>query len=320
MARYGFGSEQSKVTQQDELPLIKNKKNAVPQGDTSEHAEAASEPAAMPDDRDLDARRDGHGHGHGHGHGAPAAQAQELPSHRHTPIVLLKPATCSESDTTATGGVDIGGGQKTPVLLGLPKLHMDANMSVLLQEVKDRVQRELTVLTAATTTATGGEAIKAPTWAIPPLQQVTKETKEDRENKRRLFRRSQSFRAFRSDRKRNAATTTTHASPEAYILTKSETVSPAHEESMTTSDASLSVLRPGVGGVPDDGQSFRSECLTLTKHKDDDAVPSPRLLFRSFSAPESGFSFSSLGSRLAQQAESLWPEQPAAVFGGGHRG
>ena len=141
--------------------------------------------------------------------------------------------------------------------------------------------------------------------------------KEDRENKRRLFR-SESFRAFRSDRKRNAATA--HASPEAYILTKSQTVSPAHEESMTTSDASLSVLRPGVGGVPDDGQSFRSECLTLTKHKDDDAVPSPRLLFRSFSAPESGFSFSSLGSRLAQQAESLWPEQPAAVFGGGHRG
>jgi hypothetical protein len=212
--------------------------------------------------------------------------------------VLLKPATCSESDTT--GGVAIGGGQKT-LFLGLPKLHRDASMSAILQEVKNRVQREL-ALTAAT--ATGGEVIKAPAsaWGIPPLQQVTKETKEDRENKRRLFRRSESFRAFRSDRKRNAATT--HASPEAYILMKSQTVSPAHEESMTTSDASLSVLRrPGVGGVPDDGQSFRSECLTLTKRKDDDAVPSPpRLLFRSFSAPESGFSFSSLGSRLFADA------------------
>ncbi|CAD6335287.1 unnamed protein product [Miscanthus lutarioriparius] len=295
MARYGLGLglAHSSVTQQEDLSLIKNKKmnGGVAQGEgdpSSEHAAAAAETPAMPDDRDLDARRDGHGHGHCHGE--PAAQAQELPSHRHTPIVLLKPATCSESDTT--GGVAIGGGQKTSVLLGLPKLHRDANMSMLLQEVKDRVQRELTVLTAATTTATGGEAIKAPTWAIPPLQQVTK---EDRENKRRLFR-SESFRAFRSDRKRNAATA--HASPEAYILTKSQTVSPAHEESVTTSDASLSVLRPGVGGVTD-GQSFRSEYLTLTKHKDEDAVPSPpRLLFRSFSAPESGFSSSSLGSRL----------------------
>ena len=164
MARYGFGSEQSKVTQQDELPLIKNKKNAVPQGDTSEHAEAASEPAATPDDRDLDARRDGHGHGHCHGE--PAAQAQELPSHRHTPIVLLKPATCSESDTT--GGVAIGGGQKTSVLLGLPKLHRDANMSMLLQEVKDRVQRELTVLTAGHSPFALSEAIAS---ATPPQPQ-----------------------------------------------------------------------------------------------------------------------------------------------------
>jgi len=299
MARYGFGfglGGHTKVTQQDELPLIMSKKDGVAQGDTSEHAAAASEPAPMPHDRDLDARRDGHADDHGHGRGAPAAQARELPSHGHTPIVLLKPATCSESDTT--GGVAIGGGQKT-LFLGLPKLHRDASMSAILQEVKNRVQREL-ALTAAT--ATGGEVIKAPAsaWGIPPLQQVTKETKEDRENKRRLFRRSESFRAFRSDRKRNAATNTTHASPEAYILTKSQTVSPAHEESTTTSDASLSVLRPpGVGGVTDDGQSFRSECLTLMKRKDDDAVPSPpRLLFRSFSAPESGFSFSSLGSRL----------------------
>ncbi|KAG0516340.1 hypothetical protein BDA96_10G353600 [Sorghum bicolor] len=291
MARFGFGlGGHTKVTQQDELL-----------------------PPAMPDPdgRDLEAHRDWDEHG------APAAQAQQLPSHRHTPILLLKAS--SESDTTtATGGVAIGDGQKT-LLLGLPRLHRDASISVLLQEVKDRVQRELALHIA---TATGGDRIKAPTWAIlPPLQQQVTKHKQDRGNKR-LFR-SESFRAFRSDRKRTpaaAAAATRHASHgdgdgdgAAAHIPSSETADNAddeEEEEESLTDASLSVLRPGVT----DGQSFRSECLTLTttKHRDD-AAPSPRLLFRSFSAPESGFAFS-IGSLFSSKHhEASEPAAAAAV-------
>lgn len=296
MARYGLafglGGRHNKVPPPDELSLTKNKKkNAVAQGqggptELVEHA--AAEPAATPQDTvsvaapaaaaaeeesgDSEPRKDA-----GHGHGASSAH-QELPS--HTPIVLLKPTTTSSESDTA-GVVS----QKT-VLFGLPKHYRDTGMNMLLEEVKDRVQRELTVLTAATSDDLIKTTPASSAWAIPPLlqQQVTKE--DGRGNKRQLFR-SESFRAFRRDRKRNA-------SPEAYtIIPKSEAAvslsledKADDEESVT--DASLSVLRPGVGGGGvTDGQSFRSECLTLTKHRDDGSPSPPRLLFRSFSAPES---------------------------------
>ncbi|CAM0149785.1 unnamed protein product [Urochloa decumbens] len=186
-------------------------------------------------------------------------------------------------------------------------------MSRFLKEVKEMLQKELKAANATTsdldTTAWG---------AAEPKQiarDIAKQTKESftKDLSKRLSR-SESFRAFRGDRKRKEATTTKlQASPEhVRILTRSilahrlesvasrtETVSSPRkddEESMSScsitsrervrslADVSPSPSGIGIGfGV----QSFRSECLM--RHKDD-SVSSARALFRSFSAPESGFS------------------------------
>ncbi|CAM0146858.1 unnamed protein product [Urochloa decumbens] len=190
-------------------------------------------------------------------------------------------------------------------------------MSRFLKEVKEMLQKELKAANATTsdldTTAWG---------AAEPKQiarDIAKQTKESftKDLSKRLSR-SESFRAFRGDRKRKEATTTKlQASPEhVRILTRSilahrlesvasrtETVSSPRkddEESMSScsitsrervrslADVSPSPSGIGIGfGV----QSFRSECLM--RHKDD-SVSSARALFRSFSAPESGFSLGRL--------------------------
>ncbi|CAL5040607.1 unnamed protein product [Urochloa decumbens] len=188
------------------------------------------------------------------------------------PIVLLKP--CSDV-------VDVTGQQ--PVF-GLPKLKRDANMSGFLQEVKEMLQKELKVANAATsdlnTTAWG------PAEPKQTARDIAKQTKDKR------LSRSESFRAFRSDRKRKQATTTKlQASPEhVRILTRKDD----DDESVSSCSItgrervrSLADVSPSPSGFGFGEQSFRSECLM--RHKDD-SVSSARALFRSFSAPESGFS------------------------------
>ncbi|CAL5040748.1 unnamed protein product [Urochloa decumbens] len=277
MARYGFAS--SKLLE-NENPL--NSISGVQESD-SDHAVpvskvAADEPkpqervitllraspcaAASVKFRDFDAGKNGHDDHR--------ASDEKLLS--PAPIVLLKP--CSDV-------VDVNGQQ--PVF-GLPKLKRDANMSGFLQEVKEMLQKELKAANAATgdlTTTAWGPAEPKQT-----ARDIAKQTKDKR------LSRSESFRAFRSDRKRKQATTTKlQASPEhVRILTRKDD----DDESMSSCSITgrervrlLADVSPSPSGFGFGEQSFRSECLM--RHKDD-SVSSARALFRSFSAPESGFS------------------------------
>nr|CAB3461899.1 unnamed protein product [Digitaria exilis] len=219
------------------------------------------------------------------------------------PIVLLKPAS---SDILL---LDVADGCKKP-LFGLPKLNRNGNISRLLQEVKEMLHKELQQVNASSSNKV--------TWATGAKEQigrsVAKQTREETAAEDRLskrFSRSESFRGFRSDRRRNEATTTTtkQASPERVgILTRNnilarkplkrvtslrdETVSsPTNKDEESMSSCSItsrgrfrSLADVSPSGVGFGEQSFRSECLMM-RHN----VSPARALFRSFSAPESGF-------------------------------
>ncbi|KAK8456248.1 hypothetical protein SEVIR_4G299900v4 [Setaria viridis] len=212
-----------------------------------------------------------------------------------TTIVLLKPSS----------DVDAQEGQEP--LFGLPKVTRDGNMSRFLQEVKEMLQQQLK--------ANATSDLNTTTWGTEPeqiargLAKQTKETVTKDLLSKRFFR-SESFRGFRSDRKRKEATTK-QASPEhvrivtrnhlAHRITsatpraRTETVSSSpkkdDEESVSSSCSitsservrSLADVSPSASGI-----GFGDECQM--KHKDDSTVSSARALFRSFSAPELGFS------------------------------
>nr|CAB3465685.1 unnamed protein product [Digitaria exilis] len=237
------------------------------------------------------------------GHDRISSASDEEMLQSAAPIVLLKPAN---SDILP---LDVADGRQKP-LFGLPKLKRDGNMSRLLREVKDMLHKELQQVNASS-----GNKV---TWATEAKEQIGRSaakqsreetTTEDRLSKR--FSRSESFRGFRSDRRRNEATTTTkQASPERVrILTRNnilarkplkrvtslrdETVSSPMNKDDEESMSSCSITSRGrlrsladvsPSGVSFGQQSFRSECLMM-RHN----VSPARALFRSFSAPESGF-------------------------------
>ncbi|CAN6181639.1 unnamed protein product [Urochloa humidicola] len=265
----------------------------------------------------------------GFDHSACDGKLQSLPAQ----IVLLKP---SSSDA------DINGQEPA---FGLPKVKRDANMSRFLQEVKEMLQKELDA--NATTTS----ELNTTAWGTAGPKQIARDIAKQTEEtvakdiSKRLCR-SESFRAFRSDRKRKEATTKLQASPEhVRILTRSilahginsvdasrtETVvaSPKKDdEAESVSSCSItsrervvrSVADVSPSGVGFGEQSFRSDCLM--KHKDE-SVSSARALFRSFSAPESGFSLARLfgddsvrsTTREASEGASVMTSKNNTAFG-----
>ena len=289
MARYGFANSKANVVQQSDSESAANKVAVAAEPKPEEKAitvlkRATPCAAASEKSEDFEAGKDGHHH---------RATVEELGS--RTPILLLKPST---SD-----------GQQP--LFGLPKVNRDGNMSRFLQEVREMLQKELKANATTelnTITCWGTEA----TQISRDLAKQAKQTVA-KDHGKRLFR-SESFRGFRSDRKRKEATTK-NASPEHVrivarnilahrlksVTSITETVSSPNkddEESLSScSIASRERVRSLADVSPsgiDDGlgeQSFRSECLM--KHKDDRVSPA-RALFRSFSAPELGFSIGRL--------------------------
>ncbi|CAN6215538.1 unnamed protein product [Urochloa humidicola] len=212
------------------------------------------------------------------------------------PIVLLKPSS------------DVGvNGQESA--FGLPKVKRDADMSRFLQGVKEMLQKELDA--NATTSDLNSTA-----WGTAGPKEIARDIAEQTEEtvakdlSKRLCR-SESFRAFRSDRKRKEASTTKlQASPEhvrivmrsilTHRLNSVDASSPKKDdEAESVSSCSITsrerVVIRSLADVSPSGigeQSFRSECLM--KHKDESVSSSARALFRSFSAPESGFSLARL--------------------------
>ncbi|CAN6173691.1 unnamed protein product [Urochloa humidicola] len=293
MARYGFAS--SKV-------VLEN----VAQESDSEHAASmvtADEPKpegervitvlrASPRAAASKKFRDFH-------HSASDDKLQSSPA----PIVLLKP---SSSD------VDVNGQEPA---FGLPKVKRDANMSRFLQEVKEMLQKELDANATTSELNTTAWGTAEPKRISRDIAKQTEETVTKDLSKRLC--RSESFRAFRSDRKRKEASTTKlQASPEhvrfvtrnilaprlnSVDASRTETVSSPKkdDEAESVSSCSITSRERGVRSLANDSpsgigfgeQSFRSECLM--KHKDE-SVSSARALFRSFSAPESGFSLGRL--------------------------
>ncbi|KAL5225163.1 hypothetical protein ABZP36_011802 [Zizania latifolia] len=193
-------------------------------------------------------------------------------------IVILKPSS------------DIGAnGQES--LFSSSKVKREGNMEEFLEEVKERLKEELKQKAKS-------EVIRT-SWGTDPKQiarDVAKQMREtvgmqEQELGKRLTR-SESFRAFRSDRKRNAR----NASPEHVwlksVTTRTETVS--YQESKQGSNDSYPITSRGrimpltdiplpVSGSDFDEQSCTREC------KVDDAV-APRALVRSLSALASGIS------------------------------
>jgi len=295
MARYGFANSKA---MENENSLKNVVQESDPESAASKVATAAepkhddkaitvlrASPCAAASEKsgDFEAGKDGHDH---------SATDEELGS--RTPIVLLKTSTSDGEEP----------------LFGLPKVKRDGNMSRFLQEVREMLQKELKANATTelnTITCWGTEA----TQISRDLAKQAKQTVA-KDHGKRLFR-SESFRGFRSDRKRKEATTK-NASPEHVrivarnilahrlksVTSITETVSTPNkddEESLSSCSIasrervrSLADVSPsGINGLGE--QSFRSECLM--KHKDDRVSPA-RALFRSFSAPELGFSIGRL--------------------------
>uniref|UniRef100_A0A0E0Q2W4 DUF4378 domain-containing protein n=1 Tax=Oryza rufipogon TaxID=4529 RepID=A0A0E0Q2W4_ORYRU len=205
-------------------------------------------------------------------------------------IVLLKPSTC---DIVASD-------QES--LFSSSKVKREGNMEEFLEEVKERLKKELKLKSKS-------EVVRR-SWGTTDPKQVARDiAKQIRETVRRqdlgkrLYSRSESFRAFRSDRKRNAAATAArNASPE-HVSTTSVTPRTSGTN-QGSNDCSPPIIRRSRGrirsltdmplsvsvseSVPASGfddQSYTGECKFA-----DANVVSPRALVRSFSAPASGIS------------------------------
>ncbi|OEL35623.1 hypothetical protein BAE44_0003356 [Dichanthelium oligosanthes] len=330
MARYGFAN--CRAMDNNEQHSLKN---VVQETDSESAANEVADDEPKPEERrvitvlraispcaaapekstDFEAGKDGHDH---------RAWASDENPRPPTPIVLLKPSS----------NILPADGQEP--LFGLPKVKRDGNMSRFLQEVKQMLQKQLDVNATVTS-----ELNTIVTWGTGPKQIAPEVAKQithtvTKDVGKRFFR-SESFRAFRSDRKRNEATTK-QASPEHVrivtrnilphrlksVTSRSETVSPKKDDEESTSSCSVtsrerpvrSLADVSPSGIGFGEQSFRSECLT--KHKDDGVSPA-RVLFRSFSAPESGFSLGRLFgdgsvSSTAHEASDILASEGAAAM------
>ncbi|CAN6200436.1 unnamed protein product [Urochloa humidicola] len=294
MARYGFASTKAmeNVAQESDSERAGNKVAADEPKPEVERViavlRASPRAAASEKFRDFGAGKSGHDDH--------SASDEKLRS--PTSIVLLKPSS------------DVYADVQEP-LFGLPRVKRDANMSRFLQEVKEMLQKELKANAATTNITAWGTDRKQ--IAVGIDKQIEHTVTKDLG--KRLCR-SESFRAFRSDRKRKEASTTKQVSPEhvrivtrnilahrlSSVTSRAETESSPNkddEESMSSCSntsreravRSLPDVSPSGIGIGFGEQSFRSECLM--RHKDD-SVSSARALFRSFSAPEAGFSLGRL--------------------------
>ncbi|KAF2928605.1 hypothetical protein DAI22_06g291300 [Oryza sativa Japonica Group] len=205
-------------------------------------------------------------------------------------IVLLKPSTC---DIVASD-------QES--LFSSSKVKREGNMEEFLEEVKERLKKELKLKSKS-------EVVRR-SWGTTDPKQIARDiAKQIRETVRRqdlgkrLYSRSESFRAFRSDRKRNAAATAArNASPE--HVSPTSVTSRTSGTNQGSNDCSPPIIRRSRGrirsltdmplsvsvseSVPASGfddQSYTGECKFA-----DANVVSPRALVRSFSAPASGIS------------------------------
>ncbi|TVU07540.1 hypothetical protein EJB05_40900, partial [Eragrostis curvula] len=302
MARYGYGN--NKHVLQNECSM----KNLVQTSDwenaTKVAAEAKSEEkkvitilrvnhyAASEKFRDVEVDKEGHNR----------STSEKLRSPAQ--IVLLKPSS----------DIDVGDGE---VLFGLSKVKRDDNMEEFLQKVKERLQKELKVKCTSD--------LNTITWASEPThvaQNIAAQIKQTvtTDLSKRLSR-SEAFRAFRSDRKRNHATTgAKHASPEhikiknarSILSRRPKNVTPRTETNkddeesvdsfpIRTRERVRSLTDVSLTGIGFDEQSWTSECVMKNDNVDSEVpvgtdILSQCKLVRSFSAPESGLSRSRLFS------------------------
>uniref|UniRef100_J3MHU4 DUF4378 domain-containing protein n=2 Tax=Oryza brachyantha TaxID=4533 RepID=J3MHU4_ORYBR len=206
-------------------------------------------------------------------------------------IVILKPSTC-----------DVGSSDQE-TLFSSSRVKRDGNMEEFVEEVKERLKKKLKLKSKS-------EVVRR-SWGNTDPKQVARDiAKQIRETVsmqdigKGLYSRSESFRAFRSDRKHNAVSR--NASPEHVrlksVISRSETNHVSNDSSPPKTrsrgrimsltdipDLPVSVSVPGSGL---DDQSCTGECKFN--------VVSPRALVRSLSAPASGIS----GGRLFAEEDS----------------
>ncbi|KAL6603349.1 hypothetical protein ACP70R_043710 [Stipagrostis hirtigluma subsp. patula] len=286
MARYGFGNKKGTEN-------LCSKKNIVQESDAENAAKVA--PEAKPEERvirvlrapenfrELEVGKDGKNN----------CTYEKLRS--PTRIVLLKPSS----------DIDVNDGE---LLFGLSNVKRDDDMAEFLAEVKARLKKELKV--------NGTSELSTVTGVTEPkkiARDIAKQIKQGvtTDLGRRLCR-SDAFRAFRTDHKRNDDTIgANHASPEHVkintrnilaqrlksVTSRSEIVSPKEdsEESaesfpITNIERARSLTDSSLSGIGFDAQSCTSECLMKNKVDISTNIFSPRKLVRSFSAPESGIS------------------------------
>uniref|UniRef100_A0A0D3GL27 DUF4378 domain-containing protein n=1 Tax=Oryza barthii TaxID=65489 RepID=A0A0D3GL27_9ORYZ len=291
MAKYGYGSCTISMAEKDTL------KNATDNSSDTEitSAKAAAESNISPGDKVIKVLRVSHCatmpdkfRDLEDEHNNSISTSAKPRSQKR--IVLLKPSTC---DIVASD-------QES--LFSSSKVKREGNMEEFLEEVKERLKKELKLKSKS-------EVVRR-SWGTTDPKQIARDiAKQIRETVRRqdlgkrLYSRSESFRAFRSDRKRNAAATAArNASPE-HVSPKSVT-SRTSGTNQGSNDCSPPIIRRSRGrirsltdmplsvsvseSVPASGfddQSYTGEC----KFADADVV-SPRALVRSFSAPASGIS------------------------------
>ncbi|KAF0902183.1 hypothetical protein E2562_014431 [Oryza meyeriana var. granulata] len=279
MAKYGYGSCRISMEEKDTL------KNVTDNSDTKSATRAAAESntesggkvikvlrvslcATMPDKF-----RDSEDEHNSSTSAKPRSQKR---------IVILKPSS------------DIGGSDQES-LFSSSKVKREDNMEEFLEEVKARLKEELKLKSKS-------EVIRR-SWGTSDPKQIARDiAKQIRETVsmqdlgKRLYSRSESFRAFRSDRKRIAAAAASarNASPEHVrlksVISRGETKQESNDSSppimrsrgriMSSTDIPLSV-----SGSGSDDQSCAGECKIAGAD-----VVSPRALVRSFSAPASGIS------------------------------
>ncbi|KAL6873969.1 hypothetical protein ACP4OV_014051 [Aristida adscensionis] len=251
--------------------------------------------------------------------------------HSPTRIVLLKP----------TSDIDSKDGE---MFFGLSKVKRDESMEEFIQEVKERLKKELKM--------NARSELSTICWATEPKEiarDIAKRIKQTvNTNLGRRLSRSEAFRAFRGDRKRESAK---HAYPEHIkldtrkvldqdqrpksVTSRTETISPEkyEEESINllpikSRRRARSLTGVSLSGVGSDEQNCTGDCLMKNNVVSEVAISSNIFsphklvrLVRSFSAPESGISRGklyvddSVGSRKHGGASEISSESGAVTSG-----
>uniref|UniRef100_A0A0D9WUC8 DUF4378 domain-containing protein n=1 Tax=Leersia perrieri TaxID=77586 RepID=A0A0D9WUC8_9ORYZ len=200
-------------------------------------------------------------------------------------IVILRPSP------------DIGASDQES-LFSSSKVKRDGNMEEFLEEVKERLKKELKLKSKSEVVRRSWGTSTDPKQIARDIAKQIRETVSMHDLGKRLYSRSESFRAFRSDRKRNAAAR--NASPE-HIRLKS-VISRTETKQQGSNDSSPPIIRSrgrirsltdlplSVSGSGFDDQSCIQECEVADVAQVDADVVSPRVLVRSLSAPASGIS------------------------------